>query len=496
MKKRLFKLIVVCSAFLGALAGCDKGGGKGEDTPKEPEIGDKNWIDYAHNGSVSLNLDYKGKDFYQDGIGEVTLKCSIDGDTAHFYPVVKKTTSAPIKSRYYGIDTPESTGRVQEYGQEASDFNKEKLKNAAANGTIVVSSPQLDYGRPSPDSTGERYVSLIWINETKKNASYTELTLLNLEIVQYGYSWAKNVADMPSLADTFYAAEKQAKTYKLNLFSGKPAGKFNYGDYKDCSILDLKVATEHYIKDKDYVSEWDNEKVRIKGTVAGFNDGTMYIQSYFTEEASELVRGEGNGIKGGEYASINVFCGMADVPAKYKKVNTYLQLCVIAKYSENFGFQLTGAEGHFKTVDSTIKDDDAQILLKAEDNEDDQKLHVAEYTAAELSRIASEGSFECLNCAVKTTTPVKVSSATISANGTEATLSFENVAFEAYINFNYKPYPDDEDPDKKWIIWKTSEDFLGKQFMLDGIYTYHQVASGKVYYQFVFNDTYGLKLVA
>jgi len=240
MKKfKTIILTVALSMCLGGLTGC-----KSNKKPYVPTRGDENWVDYAHDGTVSLALDYKNRDFYKDGIGEVTLKTCIDGDTAHFYPVVKTTSSLAIKSRYYGIDTPESTGRIQPWGKPASDFNKEKLKNAAANGTIVVSSAQDDYGEPIPDSTGSRYVSLIWINETKKNAAFNELYLLNLEIVQEGYSWVKNVQDMPQYADTFYKAEKQAQTYKLNLFSGEDDPTMDHGDFKDTSLLNLKYDTE------------------------------------------------------------------------------------------------------------------------------------------------------------------------------------------------------------------------------------------------------------
>lgn len=471
MKKNLCIKIIGAFLLIATLGGCGK---------KEPTIGDANWIDYAHNGEVKLNLDYKDRDFYKDGIGEVELKAVIDGDTAHFYPVVKTTTSAAIKARYYGVDTPESTGRIQEYGKEASNFNKEKLNAAAENGTIVISSPNLDYGKPNPDSTGERYVSLIWINETKKNASKDELTLLNLELVQFGYSWAKNVDDMPSLSETFYAAERQARNYKLNLFSGKPAELFNYGDYVDCSILDLKYATENYINDRNYVSPWDGEKVRIQGTVAGFNDGTLYLQSYFDEEASTAVRGEGKGIKGGEYAGINVFCGMSSVPSRYTTRNTFIELCAVAQYSENFGFQLTGAEGHFKIVDSEIKDDDVKILLKAEDNTDEQKLYTFEFTPQELDQITQTNPFKCLNCAVKLTAPVTCERAIIGTSN-EATLSFADVSFEAYVNFSYAG-----NPNKPFAYWTKEEQYVGQKFMIQGIFGYHQTAK-KIYYQFLFS---------
>ena len=484
MKKfKTIILTVALSMCLGGLTGCNKNNKK----EYVPTRGDENWVDFAHDGTVSLGLDYKNRDFYKDGIGEVTLKTVIDGDTAHFYPVVKTTSSLAIKSRYYGIDTPESTGRIQPWGKPASDFNKEKLKNAAANGTIVVSSAQDDYGEPIPDSTGSRYVSLIWINETKKNAAYNELYLLNLEIVQEGYSWVKNVQDMPQYADTFYKAEKQAQTYKLNLFSGEDDPTMDHGEFKDTSLLNLKYETEQYLADPEYVSPYDHMKVRVRGTVAGFSSGTMYIQSHFTEEDSEAVRGEGQGIPGGEYASINIFCGMSAVPSRYRKINTFIQLCVTAVYSENFGFQLTGAEGHFPIVASEATEYDCQILLTAEENTDAQQLYIAEYDPATLSQIAQAGSTECLFCAVSTTSPVTCNKFYINPEETEITLGFTGMKFSAYITFAYAG-----DPEKPYSYWKTESDFVGKQFLMSGVYTYHKTQSGNITYQIVFNDASGL----
>ena len=487
MKIKKIIALSLTAVALVAVPGC--GSKKNNSSNSEevaPERGDANWVDYVHNGSVKLALDYKNRDLYKDGIGEVTLKAAIDGDTAHFNPVITKTSTLPIKSRYYGIDTPESTGRIQEWGKPASYFNAEKLENASKNGTIVVSSAQSDYGVPQYDSTGERFVSLIWINETKKNADYTELYLLNLEIVQEGYSWVKNVQDMPEYADTFYAAEKQAQTYKLNMFSGLPDPMFNYGGYVDTSLLDLKVATENYIKDPGYKSDLDGAKVRIRGTVAGFSNGTMYIQSYFSEEESETVRGEGKGIKGGEYASINIFCGMSSVPTKYRKVNTYIELCVNAVHSDLFGFQLTGAEGHFPIVDSEATDEDCHILLKAEDNTDEQKLYIAEYSSERLSEIAAAGDFECLNCAVSVTDSVTCNKFYINSKGDEITLSFAGCDFQAFITFPYAG-----DPDNKWDYWDSSADFVGKKFFLSGIYSYHQSGT-TTRYQIIFNDANGI----
>ena len=176
--KKFFKQILLgflCASAI-SLSACNS----------EPKKGDKNWIDYAAKGDVKLNLDYTGKDFYKDGIGQFNLRTAIDGDTAHFEPLVDGDKIGTMKARFFGIDTPESTGKVQEWGKPASKFTKAQLEEADANGTIVVSSAQDTYGKPEPDSTGSRYVSLVWINLTKKNAPKEELQLLNLMIVQEG----------------------------------------------------------------------------------------------------------------------------------------------------------------------------------------------------------------------------------------------------------------------------------------------------------------------
>ena len=279
MKAKILSLLLFPLLVLTA---CNKTPAKSETTEEssESETTESSqalpeWVDYAHNGSVKLQLDYAGRDFYADGIGEVTLKSCIDGDTAHFYPVVTTTSKLAIKSRFYGIDTPESTGRIQPWGKPASNFTKEHLKAAAENGTIVVSTARSDYGLPEPDSTGERYVSLIWINETVKHASYDSLVLLNLYIVQEGYSWVKNVEAIPAYRDVFYAAESQAKAYQLHLFGNEDDPYYPKGDYQVVTILDLKRETMKTLTDPDYHSDYDYVKVCITGTVAGYSNGSL-----------------------------------------------------------------------------------------------------------------------------------------------------------------------------------------------------------------------------
>lgn len=473
--KILSKLTLAITLLLAVplAVGCDKKGTNDDEQPM---------VDYVENPAIRLNLDYKGHDFYTDGVGEVTLKAAIDGDTAHFYPVVTTTSSQLIKARFYGVDTPESTGLVEPWGKPASNFTKHKLYEARDNGTIVLSTPRQDYGKPQTDSTGGRYVSLIWINETKKNADVSELRLLNLMLVQEGYSNAKNLADMPEFVDIFVAAEKQAVDHKLNMFSGEIDELFNYGDYEDTSILDLKKSLEQSILHPEEPNPFDNKKVRIVGTIAGFSGGTMYLQNYYTKE-------QGARNDAGEYAGINIFCGTAAVPSKYTATNTYIQLCGLAQYSENFGFQLTGVQGRFPIVESKATEDDAKILIKPDDNVEEYQLTTLKYTAEELNAVVNAQDevkkFECLCCATELTTPVEVSDVYFSPNKTsEITLSFKNCAFQAHLEEPYRG-----DPNDTAMVWNTKEMFMGKKFTMKGIYSFFSSAdkNGNITTRYQFN---------
>ena len=55
----------------------------------------------------------------------VTLNKCVDGDTAWF-----NLNNSNIKVRFLGIDTPESTNQIEEYGKEASNYTCDLLKSA------------------------------------------------------------------------------------------------------------------------------------------------------------------------------------------------------------------------------------------------------------------------------------------------------------------------------------------------------------------------------
>lgn len=448
------------------------------------------FIDYAHNGSVKLNLDFKNRDFFKDGVEQVSLYNTIDGDTAHF----KNAAGQVIKSRFFGIDTPESTGKIQPYGKKASKYTSGMLELAQEKGTIVVSSAQSEYGTPNPDSTGSRYVSLIWINTEKKNASLDELYLLNLMVVQEGLSWVKNVGDMPQYTDTFYAAEAQAKAFKLMLHSGLEDDDMPKGSYAPASLLELKRAflagIEAKKKGEEYTNPFDNTKVIIQGTVNGFSNHTLYLADfcyYLDEEGNPIDDSKMEIGVTGEYASINVFCGMSAPPSRFTKLGNYIEVRGIA-LDGKFGFQISDVNMPQRT--SAKGEDVSSLILDVEANTEEHALHTFEYTADELQVAVDEEDYNALNCRVWMKTPLECSKAYKSDDGDMTLYFVRPYSFRVYFTFVYKPYPDDQA-----VSWTDIDRFVDKKFTVSGVFAYHETSSGNSSMQIYPSKTGDLVLV-
>ena len=142
MKKfyRVFTLCLVGALLLGALISCRGGEEQSEGGPGEH-------IDYA----ASVTLDMSSETVKQ----EVTVKAYVDGDTTHFHIPESVIEGGVLKARYLAVNTPESTGKIEEWGKAASNYTKEKLQSAAS---ILIES---DDSKWNLDSTGGRY--LVWV---------------------------------------------------------------------------------------------------------------------------------------------------------------------------------------------------------------------------------------------------------------------------------------------------------------------------------------------
>jgi len=135
---------------VGLLAGCgEKAPDEGPTNPAPTGSSDPaDVVDYA--GSVKLNM--------SSGTAkqEVTVKQFVDGDTTHFFVPTSVMPGGVLKARYLAVNTPESTGKIEEFGKKASSFTKEKLSSAVS---IIIESETASW---DPDSTGDRYLVWVW----------------------------------------------------------------------------------------------------------------------------------------------------------------------------------------------------------------------------------------------------------------------------------------------------------------------------------------------
>lgn len=115
----------------------------------------------------------------------VTVKTYVDGDTTHFHVPEDVVPGGVLKARYLAIDTPESTGKIEEYGKKASEFTRAKLSSAVS---IIVES---DSEKWNLDSTGSRYLVWVWYKDSEDGAYRN----LNLEILQNGLAAASSTGN-------------------------------------------------------------------------------------------------------------------------------------------------------------------------------------------------------------------------------------------------------------------------------------------------------------
>jgi len=192
----------------------------------------------------------------------------VDGDTTHFYVPSSVMESGVLKARFLAINTPESTGKIEEYGKKASAFTRQKLEKATS---IIIESDNETW---NADSTGDRYLVWVWY----KTAEMSDYRNLNLELLQNGLAIASNTAQN-RYGTICMNALNQAKAHKLNVFSGEKDPDFYYGEAHEITLKELRTNTEAY----------GGQKVAFNGIVTLNNGQGVYVESL--DEESGLYYG-------------------------------------------------------------------------------------------------------------------------------------------------------------------------------------------------------------
>ena len=244
---RILALLLLVCVLVPVLASCVTPGGQKES------------VDYVS----QVQLDMDSETLKQ----EVTVKAYIDGDTTHFYVPTSVSHTGILKARYLAINTPESTGKIEEWGKKASNFTKSKLKEAES---IIVES---DDSKWNVDSTGDRFLVWVWYKEVGSD-SYRNL---NLELLQEGLAIASN-SSQNRYGQFCVDAIAQARDQKINVYSNAKDPDFFYGEAMPVSLSELRANIETY----------DGQKVAFTGIVAEAYNNGVYVESY-DEEAGMYV---------------------------------------------------------------------------------------------------------------------------------------------------------------------------------------------------------------
>lgn len=193
---------------------------------------------------------------------EVTVKTFIDGDTTHFLVPESIVETGVLKARYLAVNTPETTGKIEEYGKKAASFTRERLSGAHS---ILIESDNSAWNK---DSTGDRYLVWVWYRETE-NSPYRNL---NIELLENGLAIANSSANN-RYGDYCMAAIDSAKQDKLNVYSGERDPDFYYGDAIELTLKELRSNLEFY----------NGKKVAFSGVITMNHSNAVYVEQYDAE---------------------------------------------------------------------------------------------------------------------------------------------------------------------------------------------------------------------
>ena len=265
---RLF-LSILSLAMLGGLASC---GGPSEPVQTCVTLKDSNDLlpstPITDSLAFPFEADYATKDFHETetgvAYGKATLGTVTDGDTMSFTTV----NGNFIKCRLLGINTPESTAKVQAWGVKASAFAKKTL-GAAVDFCLVN---DIDtYGKVDTTSS-QRSMAFIWY-KTKEG----KWRLYNLECVEQCYSKSFLFND---------SALKYLSYFEKADEAGKKCGYRVYGttdpDYRGTED-DIQV-TAYYVRHhydeigSDYDTGSSGRYLYMEGLVVGMIGDNMVVR--------------------------------------------------------------------------------------------------------------------------------------------------------------------------------------------------------------------------
>ncbi len=286
--KKFIKLLFSLLLVIG-LASC------GDTTPPGP-------VDYVSEFKLDTTSSRKRL--------EVTVYNYIDGDTVHFNADDPAFENGIAKARFLGVNTPESTGQVEPWGKKASNFTKATLKEATS---IIIESESSEW---ELDSTGARH--LLWIWYKTETSDYR---LLNLELLQEGYSIANNIGRY-AYKDVLQNAFNQALEQGLRVNGSAKDPDYDYGRP---SPMTLRYIRENLEGENSVL----DRRVSFEALITYIDGNTIFVEDF--DEETELSYG------------MTIYLGASPSSAVLSivKVGNIVNFCGVVTNSENFGVQVS-----------------------------------------------------------------------------------------------------------------------------------------------------------
>ncbi|MBQ8408093.1 MAG: thermonuclease family protein [Clostridia bacterium] len=254
---KLISLLLLFCLTLTCMIACESDH-TGEETSSAAE--ELEFIDYA----ATVTLDMSSNTLKE----EVTVKQYIDGDTTHFNVPTSVMPNGVLKGRYLAINTPESTGQIEEWGKAASNYTKAALQSAVS---IVIES---DDGNWNADSTGSRYLVWVWY-KTSEDGEYRNL---NIEILQEGLAIASN-SSQNRYGQTCMKAIDQAKAHKRYVYSGEKDPDYYYGSAIELTLKELRANAALYT----------GKSVAFEGVITKNDGASVYVENF--DEETQMYHG-------------------------------------------------------------------------------------------------------------------------------------------------------------------------------------------------------------
>lgn len=328
MKKHIAKIVFLLAGMsIGLLSGCS-----GDDYNEKI-------LPTPYTDALRLEESFSGKTFTepsdnQSAIGEVTLTSVTDGDTVNFVNgrVDAKTSSENSKAlRFLGVNTPESTARIEPWGVKASKFTKSVLWDAKNNKQKVYSVVlQNDYSVWGVKEGNDRYLGFLWY-KVNEDSPYR---LLNLEIIEQCYSINElhEFSTFCPYLDSFEQAYIDARKSGLRVNGEKDPGYDYTNSIVDVSIRDIRENYENFGISESSGTAGSGIRLRVTAVIVMFTGDNI------------VVRDVVNPYPNGEYASIYVFSSITvkGIAAGHAVGEIITFVCRATTYNNNI--QLTDVQ--------------------------------------------------------------------------------------------------------------------------------------------------------